>query len=171
MLNIAAFTFNYDPLEDRILLVGNYNNGQQRIDFWLTRKLILRLLSAAGELVEKTSDDIVEVPEQYKANLAQFHHDHAQNRLQSEGGMEQLSQQIEAKDPKLLNRLDISHQNGNYRMLFYAGGDQPLAVSILTYNELHQILHLIHRGAVTLEWGVDSQLFQATSIHSTTTLQ
>lgn len=170
MLNIAAFTFNYDPLEDRILLVGNYNNGQQRVDFWLTRKLILRLLSAAGELVEKTSNDIAGVAEQHKADLAQFHHDNAQSHLKGDEA-EQLTQQVVAKEPKLLNRLDISHQNGNYRMLFYAGGDQPIAVSILTYNELHQIFYLIHRGAMTLEWGVDSQLFRTASRHSTTTLQ
>lgn len=169
MLNIAAFTFNYDPLEDRILLVGNHNNGQQRIDFWLTRKLILRLLSAAGELFEKTSEDIAGAAEQHKAELAQFHHDHAQNDFVVEQGEEAVV--VEADHPKLLCRLDISHQNGNYRLLFFTGGDKPVAVSVLTYNELHQIFYLIHRGAVSLEWGVDNQLFRTASVHSTTTLQ
>ena len=169
MLNIAAFTFNYDPLEDRILLVGNHNNGQQRIDFWLTRKLILRLLSAAGELFEKTSEDIAGAAEQHKAELAQFHHDNAQNDFLVEHGEDQID--IEADNAKLLCRLDISHQGGNYRLLFFIGGDEPVAVSVLTYNELHQIFYLIHRGAVSLEWGVDNQLFRTASVHSTTTLQ
>jgi hypothetical protein len=167
MLNIAAFTFTYDQLEDRILLVGNHSNGQQRVDFWLTRKLVLRLLAAAGGLIEKTSGDIAEAPQQHRADLAQFHHDNAQQNLQ----VERENQQVVASNSDLLCRLDISHQDNRYRMLFFTGGDEPVAISILTYDELHQILHLIHRGAMTLEWGADAQLFGADSLNSSTLLQ
>ena len=167
MLNIAAFTFNYDPLEDRILMIGNLNNGQQRVDFWLTRKLVLRLLSAAGELIEKTSSDIAEAPVELKSDLAQFHHESAQQALQAD--IEQAS--AVAEGALLLCRLDISHQDGRYRVLFFTGGDTPVAVSVLTYDELHQMLHLIHRGSMALDWGADSRLFGVDSTPTHGTLQ
>ncbi len=167
MLNIAAFTFTYDQLEDRILLIGNHSNGQQRIDFWLTRKLVLRLLAAAGGLIEKTSGDIADAPIAHKADLAQFHHESAQQSLQ----VEREQSNVVANNSDLLCRLDISHQDGRYRMLFFTGGDEPVAVSILNYDELHQVLHLIHRGAMTLDWGADSQLFKSSTAGSASLLQ
>lgn len=163
MLNIGAFTFNYDHLEDRILLVGNLSNGQQRVDFWLTRKLVLRLLAASQGLLEKTSEQLAEAPQQHRAQLAQFHHDNAQQNLEVEKEVEI----VKAEGNKLLSRLDISHQDGRYRMLFFSGSEQPSAVSIVNYAELHQILHLLHRGALALDWGVTTNLFEAESASPT----
>ncbi|PIE24949.1 MAG: hypothetical protein CSA60_02135 [Neptuniibacter caesariensis] len=157
MLNIGAFTFRYDHLQDRILLVGNFSNGQQRIDFWLTRKLVLRLLEGAQNLLEKTSEEIGEAPQQHKAHLAQFHHENAQQNLNAEREVEGIA----TIDGHLLSRLDISHQDGRYRMLFFSGSDQPSAFSVVTYAELHQILHFLHQGALTLDWGVSPVLFQS----------
>lgn len=159
MLNIAAFTFNYDQLEDRILLVGNLSNGQQRIDFWLTRKLVLRLLDAVQGLLEKTVTEIADAPVQQKMHMAQFHHEDAQQALQ----VQRESTQVMAESAVLLSRLDISHHEGQYKLLFFSGGDEPIAASVLSYQELHQIFHLLHRGAVGLDWGVAAELFQSSN--------
>eukprot|EP00919_Chromeraceae_sp_WS-2016_P031811 GHVR01075055.1.p1 GENE.GHVR01075055.1~~GHVR01075055.1.p1 ORF type:complete len:168 (+),score=14.18 GHVR01075055.1:56-559(+) len=167
MLNIAAFTFKYDHIEDRILMVGNLNNDQQRVDFWLTRKLVSRLLSAASGLIEKTSRDIAGAPVQLKSDLAQFHHESARQGLQ----VEPESEDLKAESASLLCRLDVSHQAGRYRILFFVNDESPLAASILTYDELHQMLHLIHRGSLALEWGADSQLFAPEGSSSSVTLQ
>ena len=163
MLNIAAFTFNYDQIEDRILLVGNLSNNQPRIDFWLTRKLVLRLLDAAQQLVEVTSNTISDAPAQHKADLAQFHHDNAQQVL----NVEREDQRVAPSEPQLLSRLDFSHTQGKYRLLFFSGGEQPLAISILSYDELHQIFHLLHRGAQALDWGAKEHLFSSATGSST----
>jgi len=159
MLNIAAFTFNYDQLEDRILLVGNLSNGQQRIDFWLTRKLVLRLLDAAQGLFEKTVSEIADAPAPQKMHMAQFHHEGAQQALQ----VQRENAEVVPAAPVLLSRLDISHHEGQYKLLFFSGGDEPIAVSVLSYQELHQIFHLLHRGAVGLDWGVATELFQSST--------
>ncbi|MDO6595113.1 hypothetical protein [Neptuniibacter sp. 1_MG-2023] len=167
MLNIAAFTFKYDHIEDRILMVGNLSNDLQRVDFWLTRKLVLRLLSAAAGLIEKTSSDIAGAPVQLKSDLAQFHHDSARQGLQ----VDRESEDLLAEDPSLLCRLDVSHQAGRYRILFFIGDEEPFAASVLTYDELHQMLYLIHRGSLALDWGVDNQLFTPDVSTSSITLQ
>ncbi|WP_286237059.1 hypothetical protein [Neptuniibacter halophilus] len=163
MLKIGTFTFNYDSVEDRILLVGNLHNESPRIDFWLTRKLVLRLLSAAPELIEKTSSEIADVPQQHRAQLAQFHHENARQTLQ---GMQEDGALV-ATTHDLLSRLDISHRDGMYRLTFFTGSDDPVAVSTLRYDELHQVLHLLHQGAKALDWGVAPALFES-SQHSQT---
>ena len=115
MINIASFTFKYDHLEDRILMVGNLNNPQQRIDFWLTRTLVLRLLDGAQDLIEKTSSQIAEAPLEHKTQLVQFDHEHAQSALP----IERENQQIETNDAELLTRMDISYKQGRYQLLFF----------------------------------------------------
>ncbi|MGH1462769.1 MAG: hypothetical protein ACRBB6_12105 [Neptuniibacter sp.] len=159
MLNIAAFTFKFDQLEDRVLLVGNYNNKQPRIDFWLTRKLVMRLLAKAQELIEKTSGSIATAPAEHKSQLAQFDHDQAWRS----SSVEHENQTINAINAELLTRVDFAFKNGNYQLLFYALGDEALATSILNYEELHQVLHLIHKGALSLDWGVMPSLFEVQS--------
>ncbi|MGH1431574.1 MAG: hypothetical protein ACRBB4_10680 [Neptuniibacter sp.] len=157
MLNIAAFTFKYDQLEDRLLLVGNFNNQQPRVDFWLTRKLVLRLLSGAQELVDKTEDAVQQAPSDHRSELAQFHHDHAKQIMNAE----RENQTVTPEDACLLTRLDISYRNDQYRLLFYSNGAEPVAMSVLTYEELHQILFLMHKGALNLDWGVSPNLFNS----------
>lgn len=162
MISISAFTFNFDHIEDRILLVGNYENGQDRVDYWLTRKLVLRLLAASGDLVKQTDNEVASSPAPHQEALAQFHHDAAMGELQ----VEREEKRIAPSQPHLLTRLDISHKEGSYRLSFYSDADQPEAQSTLTYQELHQVLHLLHKGAKVLDWGASEDLFLNTPVHS-----
>lgn len=62
MITINTFTFQFDFAEDRIRLVGNLDNDAPRIDFWLTRRLALRLLEAGNQMVQQTSQRVAESP-------------------------------------------------------------------------------------------------------------
>jgi hypothetical protein len=75
MTNIGSFTFQYDQSEDRIRLIGNMNNGQPRVDFWLTRRLCLRILGAADELIRQTSKQVSRTAPEHREAVAQFEHD------------------------------------------------------------------------------------------------
>lgn len=159
MVNIGAFTFQFDPAEDRIRLVGNLDNGQPRIDFWITRRLAKRLLDAGNQLVQKTSKRVSESPSEFKEATAQFEHEQAKALLET--GSEPLPQDVEV-EPILLHRVDFSFKDGRYRLRLYDqdNADEVVAVSVLTYSELHQVLHLIHTGCDSLEWGL-SEPFSA----------
>lgn len=157
MQNIAAFTFKYDHLEDRLLLVGNLKSQESRIDFWLTRKLVLRLLNGVQELLDKTAATIQQVPTEHKSQLAQFHHDQAKSNL----SIEREDQELIPEAALLLTRIDISYNHDQYQLTFFSTESDPLAMSILTYDELHQILHLVHKGALTLGWIASSNLFES----------
>ncbi|MFC6671025.1 hypothetical protein [Marinobacterium aestuariivivens] len=157
MLNIASFTFQYDQHEDRIRLIGNLSNGQPRIDFWLTRRLCLRILGAADQLVQQTSERVSHSPREHRGAMAQFEHEQARQAMQVEEAP------LKTRDrAMLLHRLDASFRDGRYQLTFFAGDrEEAAATSILNYAELHQVLHLIHRGCEVLEWGAPPKLFSS----------
>lgn len=166
MTNIGSFTFQYDQSEDRIRLIGNMSNGQQRVDFWLTRRLCLRILGAAEQLISHTSKQVSRSPLEHREAIAQFEHEQAREALQvHEAPLQTKAQAV------VLHRLDASFRDGRYKLSFFAGDNEhALASSVLTYAELHQVLHLIHRGCQSLDWGVPAQLFD-TQPQASQTLQ
>jgi len=53
-----TFTPLYDELEDRIRLVVNYQDIQNRVDFMITRSFILNLIPTAEEFMQKHYLDV-----------------------------------------------------------------------------------------------------------------
>jgi len=162
IIKIDAFTFEYDQLQDRICLSGNLYNSQEEISFWLTRRLVMRLLVAAVELVQKTSPIISNAPYEHKMAMAQFEHQSAQ--LTQTKNLESAPPISVADTPKIepqiLHRLDISCKDERYKMSFFViDEEKSVAMSTIDIGQFHQVLSLIHKGAVELEWGVDATLF------------
>ncbi len=157
MINIAAISFCYDAVEDRVRLIGNMDNGQPRIDFWLTRSLVLRLLKASSKFIKSSSDRLDQVPIEHRSAMAQFEHDRAQ--------LTEDIQQVANVDHTqhlsvLLKRLDISIKEHRYQLSFFTeGSESPVAVSVLTEAEMHRVLSLIHAGSKHLDWGFGDFIF------------
>lgn len=157
MINLTSLSFHFDAVEDRIRLIGNLDNGQQRVDFWLTRRLVLRLLDASPKLLQQTSETVSRIPFEHHSAMAQFEHDEAQ---QAQPVRQDASLTHKNFQALLLRRLDISFQKEQYRLSFFVADDAPLfAFSVLSRQEIHQILHWMHKGSLHLEWGVSSSLF------------
>jgi hypothetical protein len=157
MVNIASVSFFFDQVEDRIRLIGNLENQGPRVDFWLTRRLVIRLLELSLELVQKTSQQVNKVPVQHQGAMAQFEHDQAQQAPTIQSAESQNHGEHPAS---ILRRLDISFQDGRYRLSFFVHGVEEMqAVSVLSYQELHQTLHWLHRGSLKLDWGSNASLF------------
>jgi len=159
MVNIGAFTFQFDAVEDRIRLIGNLDNGQPRIDFWLTRRLAKLLLDAGNQLVQKTSRRVSESPPEYKDATAQFEHEQAKAVLEASNRPVPVDTEHE---PALLHRIDFSFKDSRYRLRLFGhdAPDEAAAFSVLTYPELHQVLHLVHTGCDILKWDI-SEPFSA----------
>ncbi|SIT11910.1 hypothetical protein [Neptunomonas antarctica] len=157
MINIVSLSFHFDPVEDRIRLIGNLDNGQERVDFWLTRRLVLKLLEAAPRLVQQTSETVSQVPLEHQAAMAQFEHDKAQQTQTVRQDVRLIHTDYHAT---ILRRLDISFLQGNYRLGFFVGDqDEMFGFSMLTHQEMHQILFWMHNGCLQLDWGVAASLF------------
>ncbi len=162
MINLASLSFHFDPVEDRIRLIGNLSNSHQRIDFWLTRRLVLRLLDASDQLIKKTSEKVSQMPAEHQSAMAQFEHDEAQ---QQQSVLKEESLDHTDETVQLLQRLDISFRDGRYQLGFFENGQaEATGFSILSYAEMHQILHWLHKGCQQLEWGAPSVLFDSGEI-------
>ncbi len=157
MINLASLSFHFDVVEDRIRLIGNLDNGQQRVDFWLTRRLVLRLLDASPKLLLQTSEKVSRTPFEHQSAMAQFEHDEAQQAQLVRQDASLTHKDFEAL---LLRRLDISFQKEQYRLSFFVSDDaECFAISVLSRQEMHQILHWMHKGCLQLKWGVSNSLF------------
>jgi len=175
-VKIDAFSFEYNEVQDRILLSGNLYNEGREIRFWLTRRLALRLLNAAADLIEKTSPSVISSPVDHKGAMASFEHQRAQqdqsNVTTGSGSPVSSVSNAEAViEPSILKRLDISYQNKFYKLAFYTSNSNEVAASSqVDSNQLHQIISFIHQGAKSLEWGAVENLFEPAQA-STYTLQ
>lgn len=164
MHNLAAITFHYDPVEDRILMVGNLNNDQPRRDFWLTRNITLKLLEALSTLVRQTSEQVVNAPQEHQSGIAQFEHEKAQQNMR----VHSETHSPVSESASLLYKIDVSHRGHRYQVRFYDHeAEDAQAQAVLSHDELHQVLSLLHRGALELNWGVEAQLFDNLVRHST----
>ncbi len=173
VIDIKAFTFEYNEVQDRILLSGNLYNDGQEVSFWITRRLALRLLNAAINLIERTSPAVTLAPLEHRSAMAMFEHQSAQLTLSATTQLsadfivtKEGSDTAATPEPKIaaniLQRLDISCKNQHYKLSFYTSSTAgAVAVSSIDYNQLHQIISLIHRGAKALDWGVSDNLFLA----------
>jgi hypothetical protein len=157
MINIASVSFYFDQVEDRIRLIGNLDNSDPRADFWLTRRLVIRLLDMSMELIQKTSSKVNQAPTEHKGAMAQFEHDSAQQKPES---VIAKQEDHSAYHADILRRMDISYKDGRYRLSFFTHEkEEAVAVSTLNYQELHQTLHWLHKGSQFLEWGASPSLF------------
>lgn len=157
MQSITAITFHFDPVEDRILLVGNLTNDAPRCDFWLTRSLTLKLIDAFRKLLCSMSAQVATAPHEHRSGIAQFEHEQAQQNMQV-----QTQADVDgAQQAALLGKVDVSHKDGRYQLRLYPRQGKQEAQAVLTHEELHQVLSLLHRGALELDWGVERQLFDS----------
>jgi hypothetical protein len=54
---VENFTFSYNPREDRIFFIVNHENPNKRIDFIVTRKMMLQLLEAFDNILINNCDN------------------------------------------------------------------------------------------------------------------
>lgn len=151
----STITFHFDAVEDRIRLIGNME-GENRGDFWLTRHLTLRILEALSNLLSQSSERASSAPSAHRDQMVQFEHESALSGMD----VKQDAYDDDAFGGRLLLRIDITQGEGVYKLLLFTSKSETAdAVFTLAHQELHQVLALLHQGAKTLDWGVDSLLF------------
>ena len=57
IINVDNITFSYNQREDRILFILNHANIQQRIDFFVTRRMLIQLLEAFDKILINNCDN------------------------------------------------------------------------------------------------------------------
>ncbi len=162
MIQITNLTFSYNSQEDRLIFTINHNNYNERIDFFVTRKMIIDLLHGFDNILINLCDNGKLFKQLYKD----------QEPLKSETKQEQPKEQkwekpisdgelnlTKAKEPVLLDALSYTtHPNTNLMTFKFISNGEPLAVSTMNCELFQKTLSSLMRIIPFVAWGISRHI-------------
>ncbi|MDD2830115.1 MAG: hypothetical protein PHW18_11120 [Sulfuricurvum sp.] len=149
MNTILAKTFTpfYSESEDRIRLVVNYADYENRFDLWLTRAFLLKLLPTIEECLDQygTGAELVQL-QQSNANV--------------ETKTDSSTLSITEKKGHLVYSVDLTFKptNNTFEIVFKT--DEAHVISTLNELLLKTVLKSIFNSMPLISWGISSQLIR-----------
>jgi hypothetical protein len=147
--NIAANTFTplYDEVEDRLRVVVNYQDMQNRVDFMITRNFILNLSPAAEEFIAK-----------YYENNALVHHNNPstvqQDTNQFISKTDTVNLELLRTNEELLLEVNFTfHTNTNQTTVTFSSKN-IVAKALLDASTLSQTFQIIKSAIPYIKWGI-----------------
>ncbi len=166
MITSKTLTFSYNPREDRIMVIINYESIEKRIDFFLTRKLLLQLLEHfdlilinncnSGELFKKLYKEQQPLEKlQTKEEKANKQDKNKKNDWESKVDSASLS--FTRKEPILLDAVNFKTKN-NILVLEYISNGKKLAKSEMTMELFQRTLSSMMRVIPFISWGISPNI-------------
>jgi len=152
-VNAVSFTPKYDSLEDRIRLSINYDDIQNRVDFMITRSLILKLFPLLDEYmfkyydIELTSQSPVapSIKEQIKENKTTSATDGANLELYKQ-------------EDELLEEISFSYIASKKLTVLNFKSKNSEAIAKLDANLIKQVFAIIKSSIPFFSWGISHNL-------------
>lgn len=145
LINAQTFTPIYSQSEDRIRLVINYADYNNRIDLWLTRAFLLKLIPT----IEDCLDQYDTTPPD--SSIQQ------QTEQQSQSKTDAPTLTMTEKEGFLVHTVDITyHKETQQFTLVFKTGDYHV-ISTLSAPLLRTILKSIFGAIPKIEWGISPQ--------------
>jgi len=151
-----TFTATYDPYEDRIRFVINYQNISTRVDFMITRKFIINIIPSIDDFIERNYST-------QESTNNQNPQTSSTNPL-SQPQMPQQNQKATPTDntdmkflqtpDELLYKINISFnpKTKQSTLLFYSSNKQVKAT--LDSTTLSQVITMIKKAIPNFSWGI-----------------
>ena len=146
-LKIQTITPRYDVIEDRIRLTLNYKASQDRMDFMLTRKFILKLLPGYEEYLLKVYYE--EMQKTKHTTISK----NKNTRLNDHSTLEEYQRKAE-----LLLGTQFSFISKNKLTLLKLQSQHSEATATLTYEDLSNLVEVIKSAIPYFDWGVSPHL-------------
>ena len=134
---VKTFTCRYDALEDRLLLTLNYQSAYERVDFWITRRFLLKLVPVFFDFTEH-----MPVQETYVPYASQ-----------NTGETEVSEYLLFQRAPILLESVDFQKREGHIVLLFKNHVHQIVYEAILDAAGVERFVNLLLGCAPRYEWG------------------
>lgn len=145
VIKALTFTPMYSQSEDRIRLVINYADYNNRIDLWLTRAFLLKLIPS----IEDCLDQFDTTPS--NSSIQQ----QTEQKAQSQTDAPTLS--MTEKEGFLVHTVDITyHKEAQQFTLAFKTSDHQV-VSTLNAPLLRTILKSIFTAIPKIDWGISPQ--------------
>lgn len=149
-MNILAKTFTpfYSEYEDRIRLVINYADYENRIDLWLTRSFLLKLLPTIEECIDQygTGVELVQLQQQ------------SGEKVETKTDASTLS--VTEKQGVLVHSVDITFKPDKQHFEIVFKTNEVNVVSVLNELLLKSLLKSIFSSMPLIQWGISSHLIR-----------
>ena len=145
-----TFTPLYDELEDRIILVINYEDIQNRVDFMITRSFILKLLPAADEFIAQHYDN------SHTNNNVTIATTSSQENTNENGLSKTNNENLEffAREKELLRELNFTFIADKGLTTLSFSSQESLVVASLDYNMFQQLIKALKTSIPSFSWGI-----------------
>jgi len=155
MKKIIANTFTpiYDEIEDRIRLVINYQDLNNRVDLMITRAFILNLIPATDEFIMThfPEDGLYEETPSINT-IKPTNFDSEKNLSKTDG----INLELYKTDEELLREVNFSHNIKNKITTIKFSTNKTITIANLDYNMLKQITKTIKSSLPYFKWGISS---------------
>ena len=139
-----TFTCRYDPKEDRLVFTLNYQINEERIDFWITRSFLLKLIPIFFDISTRSphlpNEDVLT---------------HATTPT-LEAPTDTSTYLLTYKNPLLLESVDFTRENNNTKIIFKNLEKAIYYEALLDSGSLESVVKLILNNAPKYEWGIYS---------------
>jgi len=153
--NIVATTFTpmYDQVEDRIRVVVNYSDINNRIDFMFTRNIIIDFIPQIDQYIlnhyNTNNNKIIEIDTSFKNMRAEdiFEPKHIEQTDNTDLNLLHLKNE-------LLVKIDISYQVNTQLSLLTLTSHENIANAQLNGEMLKQLVESIKNTIPKYRWGI-----------------
>ncbi len=157
MVVAQKFTFQYNRLEDRLKMLINYDSVTARMDFFITRAMLFRLIPVIEQLLIKCSETSPK-PHHEFSNL------HVNSSLPTATQHQTDTTTLELLDTQtalLLEKVDLTWHADvrGVRLLFYANGKAECQ-AMLSAKHFADVVHGMIRVVPHTSWGMAPNILE-----------
>jgi len=152
MKNIIANTFTpiYDQVEDRIRLVINYQDIQNRVDFMITRAFMLNLIPATEEFMYK------HYPDENMVDDFTLTSDKSVNDDTSVSKTDNVNLELLRTSEELLIEVNFSFDINTKQTVITFRSENIIARAAFDVKTMGQTLDVIKSAIPYIKWGFSS---------------
>lgn len=153
-IKARTFTPSYDNSEDRIRLVINYSDYENRVDFWITRSFLLEFIPTVEEYLDRYDLPISNEPSDIKAK--ENHNIQISKSTQTVTDSSTLA--VMEKDAILATKSEITHCKASNRFKLIIKSKHIAAEATLEAGVARAILRGIFSITPKIAWGISPSL-------------
>ncbi|HIP54281.1 MAG TPA: hypothetical protein EYH11_02275 [Sulfurimonas autotrophica] len=148
MEKIIANTFTplYDAVEDRILLIINYEDINNRVDFMITRSFLLKILPSMEEFMFRHYG-----LEESQSNTSSTAGTASTPKKSTPTDFANL--ELFAKEKELLQEVNFTYNEKNQQTILRLSSKKSSVVASLEYSMLESVKNAIKKAIPHFEWG------------------
>lgn len=156
LVEAEKFTAWYDAVEDRLRLVANIDKPEARVDFWITRRLFLTIITQLEEFIEPKGMGI-EIDDIDRLITKGSTSNESSKEQEDKDSKDKESKSIK---PSLLKTLNLSWNKKSQKVSLNLISDDYEVEANLDRVAMTAFMRMLLMQAPSVEWGISSMMFR-----------